>query len=160
MLHWNATALPGRRLALAAQIIALSAFMSNASGAAKPGESGVPRQAAAVAADAATKKPAAPGTRWERTVREIASGKWTGPRLPDGQPDIQGDWSNTIANQNNWTDPQGGIPGDPTASNHHLGPRPERAPSRVRDPASGELPFQPWARARQAEILPQLFNPT
>ena len=103
--------------------------------------------------------PQAPGIRWERTVRQVSSGKWAGPRLPDGQPDVQGDWSNTISNHNNWTDPQGGIPGDPTTRNHKRGPREERAPSRVSDPADGEVPFQPWARARQEEFLAHLFNP-
>jgi hypothetical protein len=101
-----------------------------------------------------------PGIRWEHTVREIQSGKWTGPRLADGQPDVQGDWSNTIGNHNNWTDPQGGIPGDPSTRNHHLGPRSERAPSRISDPADGLVPFQPWAKARQEEFLAHLFNPT
>jgi hypothetical protein len=31
-------------------------------------------------------------------------------RLADGQPDVQGHWSNTIGNHNNFTDPQGGGP--------------------------------------------------
>ena len=102
----------------------------------------------------------AQGIRWEHKVREITAGKWNGHRLPDGQPDIQGDWSNTIANHNNWTDPQGGIPGDPTTRNHKLGAREDRAPSRVSDPVDGQVPFQPWARARQEEFLGHLFDPT
>ncbi len=53
------------------------------------------------------------GIQQEKTVPVIASGKWTGKRLPDGQPDIAGHWSNTIANHNNWTDPQGGVINDP-----------------------------------------------
>lgn len=104
--------------------------------------------------------PRAQGIRWEHTVRQIAAGKWTGHRLSDGQPDVQGDWSNTIANHNNWTDPQGGIPGDPTTRNHKLGAREARAPSRVSDPVDGQVPFQPWARARQEEFLVHLFDPT
>ena len=39
----------------------------------------------------------------ERTVVPIASGEWTGARLADGQPDVQGHWSNTIGNHNNFT---------------------------------------------------------
>ena len=35
------------------------------------------------------------------------TGPWTGARLPDGQPDVQGFWSNTIGNHNNLTNPQG-----------------------------------------------------
>lgn len=94
-------------------------------------------------------------SRWEKTVPEIASGKWTGPRTPDGQPDVQGFWSNTIANQNNWTDPQGGEPGGKAPKFA----RSERAPSRVSDPASGEVPFQPWARAIQQEFAANFHNP-
>ncbi|HWK55358.1 MAG TPA: hypothetical protein VNR18_13360 [Hyphomicrobiales bacterium] len=100
----------------------------------------------------------------------VPQGEWRGPLLPDGQPDIQGHWSNTIGNQDNFTDPQGGIPGDPdgaggggaaaigtnTPDTH----RSERAPSRVSDPTDGELPYQPWARAVQQELLANFFNPT
>ena len=38
-------------------------------------------------------------------------------------------------------------------------PRNERAPSRVSDPPDGQMPFQPWARAKQQEFLKYLNNP-
>lgn len=101
---------------------------------------------------------AAQSITWESTVPVIVQGKWTGKRLADGQPDVEGHWSNTIANHNNWTDPQGGSPGDARAK--PLGPRSERAPSRVTDPADGEVPYQPWARARQQEFAAHFANPT
>jgi hypothetical protein len=96
----------------------------------------------------------------EHSFPAIASGKWTGKRLPDGQPDVSGDWSNTIANHDNFTDPQGGIPGDPSsaARNRKLGAREDRAPSRVSDPADGQLPYQPWARDKQQEFAVGFFN--
>jgi hypothetical protein len=105
--------------------------------------------------------------RWETKIVTIPPGEWTGPRLSDGQPDIQGHWSNTIGNHDNFTDPQGGIPGDEanaggggaaaigTVKSSH-----ERAPSRVSDPPDGQVPFQPWARAKQQELLAHFFNPT
>jgi len=96
----------------------------------------------------------------ETKVMPIASGVWKGPRLSDGQPDVQGLWSNTIANHNNFTDPQGGLPGDPNPRGAPSGPREERAPSRVSDPADGQLPFQPWARALQQEFLTNFHDPT
>jgi hypothetical protein len=96
----------------------------------------------------------------ETSFPRIASAAWTGPRLPDGQPDVQGFWSNTIGNHNNWTDPQGGLPGDPATRNRPQRPRNERAPSRVVDPPDGQVPFQPWARARQQEFLANFHNPT
>ena len=92
--------------------------------------------------------------RWETTVSTIESGAWKGPRLSDGQPDVQGYWSNTIANHSSLTDPQGGEPGRKPSSS-----RSERAPSRVIDPASGEVPLQPWARALQQEFAANLHNP-
>jgi hypothetical protein len=97
--------------------------------------------------------------RFEKSVPTIVSGPWKGPRLADGQPDVQGHWSNTIGNHNNWTDPQGGVPGDPSRANRQPGPRAERAPSRVTDPADGQVPFQPWARTAQQELLRYFHNP-
>ena len=103
----------------------------------------------------------APNRIRETSFPAIASGQWKGPRLPDGQPDIQGHWSNTIGNHGNFTDPQGGQPGaqrNPNAA--PLGPRESRAPSRVSDPADGQVPFQPWARAKQQEFVANFSNPT
>ncbi len=93
-------------------------------------------------------------------------GDWKGPRLPDGQPDVAGHWSNTIGNHNNLTDPQGPQGGNDEAGAQGRGngrrqqsPRSERAPSRVTDPPDGQVPFQPWARAKQEEFQKYLNNP-
>lgn len=112
--------------------------------------------AAALAEVAANPRP--PRSSWqnEKSYPPIAEGAWTGPRRADGQPDIEGHWSNTIANHNNWTDPQGGAPGDRAPE----GRREDRAPSRVTDPADGQLPYQPWARAKQQEFAANFANPT
>jgi len=117
------------------------------------------------AADTATPSPAQPnpfGMTWEKTVTVIGSGKWTGKKLPDGQPDISGHWSNTISNHSNFTDPQGGIPGapeQPGVRKRPLGPREERAPSRVSDPVDGQVPFQGWALAKVKEFQAGFNNP-
>jgi hypothetical protein len=117
---------------------------------------------AAFAAGSAFAQDAAPaaggGRTRERTVPVIESGKWTGKRLADGQPDVQGHWSNTIGNHNNLTDPQGPLAGDNQRGNRL--PRSERAPSRVSDPPDGQVPFQPWARVVQQDFLANLNNPT
>jgi len=96
----------------------------------------------------------------EKSFPGIESGRWIGKRLADGQPDVSGDWSNTIANHDNFTDPQGGIPGDPSsaARARKLGPREESAPSRVSDPIDGQIPYQPWAREKQQEFAVGFFN--
>jgi hypothetical protein len=92
-----------------------------------------------------------------------AKGEWTGPRLPDGQPDVSGHWSNTIGNHNNLTDPQGPLGTDdeaaPGQQARRIKPRNERAPSRISDPPDGQIPLQPWARAKQQEFLKYLNNP-
>ena len=99
-------------------------------------------------------------------------GPWTGARLPDGQPDVQGFWSNTIGNHNNLTNPQGrgtaddGPPREGPAGEGRARPRRaetgpvERAPSRVSDPADGQVPYQPWARAKAEEFAAHLNDPT
>lgn len=76
----------------------------------------------------------------EKTIHVVEPGPWTGPTLADGQPDVQGHWSNTIGNHNDFTGT-------------------ERQPSRVTDPADGQVPFQPWAREKAAEFAAFLENP-
>ncbi len=117
-----------------------------------------PPAATPAATPAAAPRVGGGGIFLETSFPAIESGPWTGKRTPDGQPDVGGDWSNTVGNHNNFTDPQGGIPGDPTARNRKLGPREERAPSRVSDPADGQVPYQPWARAKQQELAAGLWN--
>lgn len=96
----------------------------------------------------------------ENKVVLTAAGSWSGPRLADGQPDVSGHWSNTIGNHNNLTDPQGPLGGDDEpGARRRVRPREERAPSRVSDPADGQVPFQPWARAKQQEFQAHLNNP-
>lgn len=106
--------------------------------------------------------------RWrESSYTPTPSGNWTGARLPDGQPDVSGHWSNTIGNHNNLTDPQGPLGADDEAPPRNGGqrnggrekPRAERAPSRVTDPPDGQVPLQPWAREKQEEFLKHLNNP-
>ena len=127
-----------------------------------PPPTAAPALAAPAASTAAAPQPqsgAGGGVPWSTTVPVIESGNWSGHRLPDGQPEIAGDWSNTIANHDNTTDPQGGIPNDP----HRRPPtsaRDERAPSRVSDPPDGQLPYLPWARAKQVELQNGFFNGT
>jgi hypothetical protein len=109
-------------------------------------------------------KPAQPpmggGIGYEKSFPKIASGKWTGPKLADGQPDVSGNWSNTISNHSNFTDPQGGIPNDPAPRKTPLGAREDRAPSRVSDPADGQVPFQPWALEEVKKFQVGFHNPT
>jgi len=76
----------------------------------------------------------------EKTLHAVAPGEWSGARLADGQPDVQGHWSNTIGNHNDFTG---------TAN----------SPSRVTDPPDGQVPFQEWARAKAEDFAAHLENP-
>src|SRR5690606_15057982 len=67
----------------------------------------------------------------------VESGAWTGPVLADGQPDVQGHWSNTIGNHNEF----------------------QGAGRRITDPPSGEMPLQDWARALARDYGDHLENP-
>ncbi|GGY71767.1 hypothetical protein GCM10011613_15800 [Cellvibrio zantedeschiae] len=87
----------------------------------------------------------------ENYVYKVEQGKWTGPKLSDGQPDVQGQWSNTIGNHNNLVNPQGG------GNRNNDKPR---APSRVVDPEDGQVPFQAWARELQKDYAKHLLDPT
>ncbi len=116
-----------------------------------------PAASAQEAAAPAQPQPAAPGIRWQKEVPAIASGEWTGARLADGQPDISGFYSNTISNHSNFTDPQAGPPGEPSASAKL--PRDQRAPSRVSDPGDGQIPYLTPARALQEDFAKNFPNP-
>ncbi|OAI19179.1 hypothetical protein A1507_07800 [Methylomonas koyamae] len=156
--------LPNRPLGRAGLVV-LSLLTTHAAAAqdAKPAEKAAAQPTGAAPA-AAPRQPrplklGGPGIEQERSFKPISSGKWTGPRLTDGQPDVQGHWSNTIANHNNFTDPQGGIINDPNPNRVAKGPREERAPSRVSDPADGQVPFQPWALAKVKDFQAHFHDP-
>jgi hypothetical protein len=76
----------------------------------------------------------------EREIHYVKSGEWKGPVLADGQPDVQGHWSNTIGNHNDFTGT-------------------DRQPSRITNPADGQVPFQAWARAKAEDFAAHLENP-
>jgi len=118
----------------------------------------LPHVAFAQEGPAAEARPTAGDFRWSREVRPIAAGEWAGARLADGQPDVAGFWSNTISNHSNFTDPQAGPPGEPSEAASL--PRNQRAPSRVSDPADGQIPYLPAARALQQDFANNFANPT
>jgi len=102
---------------------------------------------------AAQAQPAPPEVK---TVPQIASGPWKGPKLADGQPDITGHWGPSFGSYLNFTDPEGISTGERP---RNLPPRERRAPSRVSDPADGQVPFQPWAIEKVKEYQTYYPNP-
>ncbi len=93
----------------------------------------------------------------ETSYPQIAEGKWPGKHLRDGQPDVEGFYSNTVGNHNSWANPPEGAP---VADREGDEARGARRPSRVTDPADGRIPYQPWARAKQLEFAANFSNPT
>jgi len=88
--------------------------------------------------------------------RAVVSQPWTPARLADGQPDVQGVWSavlggslsltNPINPQAAFTGPEGGVE--------------LRRPSRIIDPPDGQVPYQPWAAAKQKQQARDFDRPT
>ncbi len=107
-------------------------------------------------AQSAPPQPAAAAPVVDKSIPKIPAGPWQGPRLPDGQPDVTGFWGPAFGSYLNLTDPEGISTGE---RQRNLPPREQRAPSRVSDPADGQVPYQPWARAKVQEYQTYYANP-
>jgi hypothetical protein len=85
-----------------------------------------------------------------------SAGSWT-PRLtPDGQPDIQGIWR---ANPGGDTyDITGGKPRPDFLLQGNGTRRP--ATRRIVEPENGQIPYQPWAAAKQKDTADHVDDPT
>ena len=99
-------------------------------------------------------KPAAPAAK-----------KWTAPRTPDGQPDLQGTWVNFDgtpfeASASTPAPPAPAAPNPginpPSHWAEHDSPTSARRQSMVVEPADGRVPVLPWAEARRDYDLARL----
>jgi hypothetical protein len=81
---------------------------------------------------------------------------WPPNHLPDGQPDVQGIWSAAAGGSTSLTNP---IDGQADFDRRVTGADP-RVPSRVVDPPDGQIPYQPWAAARQKQQAQDYDKPT
>ena len=81
---------------------------------------------------------------------------WPPTRLPDGQPDVQGLWRAPLNGTLSLTNPMtGGAEFEARITGVRV-----RNPSRVVDPPDGQIPYQPWAAARQAQQASDWEHPT
>ena len=93
-------------------------------------------------------------------------GAWTPSRTPDGQPDLQGMWTNYTATPfevADDSDTPGLYAGDPDGSGRGTGPsaflndtsdrKLAKGRSLVVDPPSGRVPIMPWAEERRTYKL-------
>ena len=90
-----------------------------------------------------------------RSGQAPAAGRWTPPRLPDGQPDMQGIWiADAVGAAHSVED------GRETESDIIQGRVGERNPIGIVDPADGRIPYLPAPAARRRELLEGIFTPT
>jgi hypothetical protein len=86
----------------------------------------------------------------------VAARPWPPARLPDGQPDIQGNWAAVNPGSVSLTNPISvAVDFDQRITGADV-----RLPSRIIDPPDGQLPYQPWAAARQKQQAADYDFPT
>jgi hypothetical protein len=81
---------------------------------------------------------------------------WTGPRTPDGQPNIQGTYDAPLTGSFSLENPMAGGGRFPFLAEGK--PLPVN-PSRVIDPPTGKVPYLPWAAAKRADQEAHIENP-
>lgn len=97
-----------------------------------------------------------------------AAAPWKPKILADGQPDVSGFWrpqysgSYSLVNGGEfglggWPGMDGKIP--PRGPDGKI-PTWENRPSRITNPADGQVPYQSWARDKQQDLLDHFENPT
>jgi hypothetical protein len=86
---------------------------------------------------------------------------WTGPRTPDGQPDIQGIWeAGPGANNAGHSLEEGCCEAEHNRMQNRAADNIGLRQQIVIEPANGRIPFQPWAAARRREHLINVDAPT
>lgn len=88
--------------------------------------------------------------------RAAVSRPWPPARLSDGQPDVQGIWAAMIGGSVSLTNP---ISGGADLTRRLTGVE-VRVPSRIIDPPDGQVPYQPWAAAKQKQLEANYDRPT
>jgi hypothetical protein len=88
---------------------------------------------------------------------QSSPGAWNPPRTPDGQPDIQGNWS-----QQGLSILSFGLEDGPSADHQIIGgqTRQLNRPSAVVDPPDGRVPYQPWAAEQRNAVRDSHTNLT
>ena len=85
---------------------------------------------------------------------------WVPARLPDGQPDVQGFWSAEVSGSYSLLNPRKGGIRLQEQLLEKAGKKAPTKPTRIVDPPDGQVPYQPWARAKQQEIQANIDQPT
>jgi hypothetical protein len=93
----------------------------------------------------------APATGQTLAAKPVTSA-WNPPRLPDGQPEVQGMWASVI----DAVFTPSVADDAPRRANGR--PRPPE-PSRIVDPPDHQVPYQTWAREKQRHIQANINDP-
>ena len=81
-------------------------------------------------------------------------------QAPRGQADLQGFWTAAVGGTYDLTDPRGGEIRVEEVARAAQGAARKQNRSRVVDPPDGQIPYQPWARAKHADLRANADNPT
>lgn len=81
-------------------------------------------------------------------------------QAPRGQPDLQGYWTAAVGGTYDLTDPRGGEIRVEEVARAAQGSARKPNRSRVVDPPDGQIPYQPWAKAKHDELRANADNPT
>ena len=88
--------------------------------------------------------------------RAAVARPWPPERLPDGQPDVQGNWGSVLGGSVSLTNPiSGGQDFERRVTGEDI-----HNPTRIIDPPDGQVPYQPWAAARQKQQAYDYEHPT
>jgi hypothetical protein len=80
-------------------------------------------------------------------------------KTADGQPDVQGFWAAEVGGTYSLVNPRRGGGRLREQLLEREGKKAPTKQSRISDPADGQIPYQPWARARQQEIQANIDRP-
>jgi hypothetical protein len=96
------------------------------------------------------------GQEPKAATKPAEAARWQPARLADGQPDVQGMWGAVNAGSVSLTNPISvAAEFDRRVTGVEV-----RLPSRIIDPPDGQLPYQPWAAARQKQQGEAYDRPT
>jgi hypothetical protein len=86
----------------------------------------------------------------------VVARPWPPERLPDGQPDVQGFWNAVLSGTYSLN------PASSSAADfeRRISRDVVQNPSRIVDPPDGQIPYQPWAAARQKQQAANFEHPT
>jgi len=87
-----------------------------------------------------------------------AADEWTPKRLSDGQPDVQGFYRPAIAGTYSLVRPRRGVGVEDQGVYEKLKGANDLSKSRIIDPPDRQVPYQPWARAKQQALEATVLN--